>query len=372
MDLYLLIVRHLSYNLAIFAKEVKWKPGRHGHRDGYTNAIFLSPDVLVIPSHSNHALELWRIPAEPIANISKLFPDVTLKLPPLCAGIVSHSIVCRGAPNPVGHDYTPSSTAPFTVSAKDSVLIFHVRLLQANNMNMNMPGIISTFLFLHRRSLLDLLKPSPLHIPDEIDLAKRREREESDEDVEEEEGKEGQDVEIRWERWGPPISRWMTSGRIPLNWITTTYGQRFVLIPHDATSVRSPVIIFDFNRYNIKRARKLLEVDEANHPRLKISADLTDAYDSIFAGGVSSHMLFAACRTEIAYNFCGVLLDGERVLGLQVSTTTVVPSPFSDVLSFACIETRRRLRDSGIYRRASLRLSGCVSTSRPLIITHQP
>lgn len=61
---------------------------------------------------------------------------------------------------------------------------------------------------------------------------------------------------IPWPEWGPPITRWFNSDSIPTRWITTTAGQRCVLIADSAPDTGFPYVVLDFNAESVRRMKR--------------------------------------------------------------------------------------------------------------------
>jgi len=57
---------------------------------------------------------------------------------------------------------------------------------------------------------------------------------------------------VPWAEWGPKCTRWFEVDRLPTRWITTTAGQRAVLMGREPTG-GTTFMVFDFNPWNVKR-----------------------------------------------------------------------------------------------------------------------
>ncbi|KAK7039219.1 hypothetical protein VNI00_010124 [Paramarasmius palmivorus] len=248
----------------------------------YTSAIFISLDVILATNSYEGSLELWKIPAEPVAEST--LPQLTLRLPALVPGFFVADLACRGAPNP--SVTIPRNERPFRSSALDSIIVFHLTVSFIN------PAVTTQFLFFaHRSSLLKLLANS-YSPPSEQGLG--------------------------WAQWGRPITRWFHGRTITTDWITTTCGQRYVLISPQAHRLAQPVIVLDFNQHHCRQHRLRKESGENENHRVW----LIDAPDNlhkleVFREDVKGVLPYLATKSEEAYSFDGVLMDDERIIGLK-------------------------------------------------------
>lgn len=64
---------------------------------------------------------------------------------------------------------------------------------------------------------------------------------------------------IPWTEWGPPVSRWFKSDTLPTRWITTTAGQRCVVIAESARQQGSPYLVMDFNPDNYRKMKARIQ-----------------------------------------------------------------------------------------------------------------
>lgn len=64
---------------------------------------------------------------------------------------------------------------------------------------------------------------------------------------------------VAWVEWGPGVTRWFNSDSIPTRWITTTAGQRCVLIADSAPDTGFPYVVLDFNPESVRRMKGWLK-----------------------------------------------------------------------------------------------------------------
>jgi hypothetical protein len=192
------------------------------------------------------------------------------------------------------------SDRPFHYDPLDSVVLLHLRV---NGIHLS-----SLFtVFIHRRSLLNLLPPHPF---DNADV----------------------DKPIPWAEWAPPIAFCIDlGGSIPSRWITTTCGSRFVVLPgttededsdepdDDFRRKPSAIVIFDFNPNNVRKAeQELKENGGVTNIKKVVSREkrVMDAQET-FAEEIVSYLPYVVSATEEKYRLDGVLMDEDNVLGLQ-------------------------------------------------------
>lgn len=127
------------------------------------------------------------------------------------------------------------------------------------------------------------------------------------------------DVEkpVPWAEWAPPITFCIDlGGGIPSRWITTTCGQRFVVLPGPGDDVddsdtpeddlrRKPraIVVFDFNLHNVRKAERELEVDpDATTKIVSREKKVMDAQE-IFAEDIVSCLPYVVSCVSFAPQF---------------------------------------------------------------------
>jgi len=225
----------------------------------YFGAVFLSPDIIMLPNTTAARLELYSIAS------GQKTPILTLHLPRLVPGRAISTMTARGEPNPQG-SYRKPRRMPFHSSAEDAIIVFHI----------NFPVRSQQFLlFIHRRALLALLTA---HAPGDT---------------------------CSYEDWGPDICRWINAAGLVMDWITTTSGQRCVLLPQ-----RSPTsfIMLDFNP--IKAHVNVLNCIPAE--------DDPFVDDGIWAEPVGSKLPCHVASSREEFNmYNGASLDDHRIIAFR-------------------------------------------------------
>jgi len=231
-----------------------------------------------------------------------------LNLPPLARRASIDHLMCRGEPNPTGsgHSAIPAPDRPFHDKAEDAIIMF--TLFALDNYN----GRCQFTFIVHRSALLAhipaaYLECAPFCSPPELTPAAAL-------------------VQVPWSAWGPTATRWFEGDLMALNWITTTAGQRSVTFKGDNTT---PIIVRDFNPYSVRAARVLAtasgkslqgswstQLPNGNSMSLK-AEDSVIAAGSMFKEDVRSSLPYVEIVTQTEYEYDGVLIDEERILGLK-------------------------------------------------------
>lgn len=246
--------------------------------------MFLSPQILLLPNAAENVFEFWHVPST--AETAPTSPIGALGLPPFKEGHFISMLSCRGEPNPVTGGL-PYSTRPYHPSAMDAIIIFNLRV---QGMGVVVPWN-SFSIFAHRRALLKLCLDITSPLTD------------------------GNVPLIPWAQWGPSITRWLGGGVLPTRWITTTSGQRCVFrLARSGDEPSSPIVVFDFNPTSVKRAA----VAEASSRRIACVPGPTEIIHRSFEAPIVSALPYACYVSPDVFDYDGLLMDEERLIGLQV------------------------------------------------------
>ena len=125
-------------------------------------------------------------------------------------------------------------------------------------------------------------------------------------------------IPIPWSSWGPAVSRWLPADINSSRWITTTAGQRAVLISQFHHDTGHQYVVLDFNPENLRRIEmKLASLPSDVKNRIVCLRNLEDLKTAgIFEDPVVSKLPFVICTSEKVHEWDGVLMDEERVLGV--------------------------------------------------------
>ncbi|KAJ7248637.1 hypothetical protein B0H12DRAFT_1123531 [Mycena haematopus] len=229
----------------------------------YFGAVFLSPEIIMLPNTAAARLELWSITSEEEQNT----PLLVLHLPRLVPGCDILTMTVRGEPNPQV-SYRRPRRMPFHPSAEDAIITIQLRFAR--------PGIHSQnfMLFVHRRALLALLAA---HSPGDT---------------------------CSYTEWGPDICRWVNTTGMSTAWVTVASGQRCVLLPQ---LTPKPFIILDFN-------------PTKSYPG---SIDMAPDDDPFEGSGIWAEPVGSRLRCHYAGSresfdmYRGASLDDHRIIGLR-------------------------------------------------------
>ena len=319
----------------------------------YSGLVFLSENLIVIPNAQANTLEIWDI----FSTTPR--PACILELPELAAGNSLVYITCRGEPNPVGSESRLESKKPFFYAAHEAIILFHVRVQLGDPVtHQQQYGGALVFgytytLFVHRKALCEVYERRSTYRSEEplgmLDISVQVEDPApegsglgeiiDDDDGWESVGSEnGGDAVLRglyddptpihWLSWGPPITRWFPADVNSTRWITTTAGQRAVLIGHSQHEVGCEYIVLDFNPENVQRAEKELEsLPEGVESRLHCLRNIEGVQtDGVFMEDmIVSELPFVVCTSEEVFPWDGALMDEERVVGLIVIILVLLP-----------------------------------------------
>ena len=251
-----------------------------------------------------------------------------LHFPALSKGYFILNLSCRGEPNPFRHGIPHAPPRPFHTSVDNAIIITIIHLA-------SFPGLIgSTFtIVMHRRALLDAIinltspdKPVPLDTRRQYndahvsDLTGDMPYSLSSAATTDAQGPNSAPTlgtwygwhSIPWSKWGPSISRWFDDDQSLTRWITTSAGQRWaVLKPVDRDNYQ--ISIIDFNPYNIHHAPSDLPGN------LVVERQGTFLiHDDAFAENIEMGLGCVIYTAPEIYDFDGLLMEEERLLGLKV------------------------------------------------------
>jgi len=284
----------------------------------YQSFTHLSQDTLVIPNLIQNTLEITKIVIDNDDTPHFVLLCV-LHLPPLIQNTALSSIWCRAEPKPTtsGPLVVPSrSDRPFHDKAEDAIVIFNMSYDPSFGSQRDWLTLI-----VHRRALLTHISTAhracaPFCSTPEPTPAL---------------------VEVPWSVWGPPATRLFARNHTPMCYIETTAGQRAVML-EDRTP--TPIILRDFNPYSVRAARALastsgqsqqgnwnMQLPNGSRMTLIVEDSVLTA-GSIFQEDVWSSLPYVEIVTQDEYQYDGVMMDGERILGFRRSQYGLVPSFF--------------------------------------------
>jgi hypothetical protein len=282
----------------------------------YAYYSFLTEDTLVIPNLLQNTLEIVRIVIDGREDddVPRLVPLCTLGLPPLAEHASIVRLGCRAEPNPTGSGpllTPPPSSRPFRDKAAEAIVLFNLLIEEEDPPEGQFFPETRPFTFIvHRRALIAQIPPAHLacapfrYAPGEPTL-------------------------VPWSAWGVPVTRWFESDPASIRWITTTAGQRAVTMEDNKPT---PIIVRDFNPHAVRTAvqgrlreydRRGTQLQNGNRQVLKVAEDVIHA-GTVFREDVRSALPYIETVTQVRYGYEGVLIDEERILGLEVRSVFVV------------------------------------------------
>ncbi|KAE9403755.1 hypothetical protein BT96DRAFT_878368, partial [Gymnopus androsaceus JB14] len=315
-DLACLVIRDVSFGHHDRDKVLilNWKRGivraeLYTDSRRYQSAIFLSPDVLLVTNAQERCLEIWRIPSEGQA-VPKT-PALILGLPAVNPGFMVSEFACRGAPNPTA---TAPKDVPFYSSPAQSIVVFHLTISPID------PRVPIPFIFFaHRAIFLRLLSQA----------------------------KNG--TTIPWSEWGKgKNTRWIHARSVPMEWITTTSGQRYAFVSTHAPALNQPIVVLDFNENHVRKVLAdkknqappysgMFETTNDDWRRIWVES-VPDTYEKmkVFKEDVAGELPYVAVKSSETHGFHGVLCDDavrlfpkplgfsalkalQRIIGIKVS-----------------------------------------------------
>ncbi|TFK35706.1 hypothetical protein BDQ12DRAFT_634900 [Crucibulum laeve] len=256
--------------------------------------VFLREDIFFISNSLFNSIDIYQIPNSSDDIVMRIR---SLRLPALKPGVFIEHFACRSEPNCRGdHQFIKnvSSSKPFYENPENAIIIFSIDF-----------GHHSFIMITHRRSLLDLALQ--VLIP----------------------------RDLRWEAWGPLISRWFNTHNHETEFITITNGQRLLRYPRKGSSTYAPIRILDFNPYRIhlargkRQAKTKKSVFSLFHRAISFGssassrvADLVDVNEKnicnasgCFLTHIYSTLPYVQCCSSETFNYHALIMDDERIIG---------------------------------------------------------
>ena len=119
---------------------------------------------------------------------------------------------------------------------------------------------------------------------------------------------------VLWSAWGVPVTRWFESDQVSIRWITTTAGQRAVMMEDRSPT---PIIVHNFNLYAVHAAlareasqgrtqecEKSWVLPNGNRQTIKVEEDVIPA-GSVFREDVRSALPNIETVTQRRYGYEG-------------------------------------------------------------------
>ena len=282
----------------------------------YTYFTFLTEDMLIIPNLLQCTLEIVSIVVDDGRDddVPRLLTLCTLGLPPLAKQASIVRLGCRAEPNPTGSGpflTPPPPSRPFRDKATDAIVLFNLLIEDSEPIMRHVFPEMHPFTFIvHRRALIAQIPRAAAAADDASTLV------------------------LPWSAWGVPVTRWFDSDAASIRWITTTAGQRVVTMEDRKPT---PIIVRDFNPHAVSAALAReaaargrsrgcdhgTRLPNGNRQVVKVAEDVIRA-GAVFMEDVRSALPYIETVTQKTYKYEGLLIDEERILGLEVRSVLFI------------------------------------------------
>lgn len=292
-------------------------------RGVWNGLVFLTPHIFILTNMERRCLDVIHIPhsisapamdiAEasqpPRASFARL---VSFLLPEPVPELHYNYIACRADPNPFGTNWTGlpapgterTRRALFSNDAEKAIIIFRITLGARVGFGHDRISFV-----VHRSSMLHHVhKAHPWCASESLPPKELSEP-----------------ITINWDDWGPPSTRWVLDDTLHAPWITTTSGQREVRMRGEP----SHIVVRDYNHVAVRRARwetKNGVFDDMDGRRVLVTDSRPlMSWERVFTSDVSNGLPYIEVETEEIFDYRGVLMDENHLLGLNRSDAPVSP-----------------------------------------------
>ncbi|KIL63942.1 hypothetical protein M378DRAFT_163905 [Amanita muscaria Koide BX008] len=353
-----------------------WKTGhkRLQHEtteNAYSDLIFISPEILLVPNFVQSHFEVWHLPPSH-PNPKPPVQILALQIPAISPDCSLVSISCDGEPNPFLHSMPYLPQRPFFPSPENSIIVANLRFSSPFHRRRR----ASYTLIMHRRALLDTIEKwtSPSVVEQQEDLPTWLMNEitvHNTADPEDGPVRLGAQskllsiiprprpsprfcgapaspassssissglsttsspslhsfLQVKWADWGPPISRWFPVKEIQAQFITS-FGQRCAfLFPNPRNRRKTMVTVVDFNPHNFRRMKLCPRGEGEDKGSTGNGGDEKEDegeleildHENIFSEEVYMGLKCVVYHTPDQYDFNQLLMDEERLLGLKLN-----------------------------------------------------
>ncbi|KAM6497457.1 hypothetical protein JOM56_007930 [Amanita muscaria] len=341
-SLALVIHDHDGSKLFIFDWKTGHKRLQHKATDDayhYSDLVFVSPELLLVPNSILSHLEVWHLPSHP--NTNPPLQILSLRIPAVSDNYFITTFDCHGEPSPFLRSIPYLPPRPFFPSSENSMVIVNLELYYLHS-----PQIVADPDDGSVRLAAQSELVSTIRTPDSPTLATSQiaptsptlkiSTDSSSSFISSESASSTYRyniLQVQWADWGPPISRWFqVNGTYPL-WLRQSTGQRYVFLdrhPHDER--KCTIAVADFNLHNVRRNAKMMAQlrggegeenggssrngvgkKEENEEELEILEHQGEFSEEVYMG-----LKCVVYRAPGEYDFDAVLMDEERLLGLKI------------------------------------------------------
>ncbi|KAJ7290063.1 hypothetical protein C8J57DRAFT_1114049 [Mycena rebaudengoi] len=285
-----------------------------------TGVVFLTEEIILIPSAPDESLELDIFYIPPSSQPGEVALITSLALPRIKDSFRVVSFQCRGEPNP-RHRPRPAAFAP---RPEDAIIVFTFEAWSSATGN--------HFMFVAHRAALLALVGDPL-----VALT-------------------GNPTEVPWKAWSA-CTRWLDAPTLSMHFITNTAGQRLAAIPVDAWQTPAPIRVLDFNPAHVAAQRilgpvttarasiRVVEADENGRGRRRPRGTLdrdgegdvsteadgnvsTEAegnlsMEALELGRIGSKLPYVETVSVEKFSFRAVMMNDENIIGVSYGDTAL-------------------------------------------------
>ncbi|KAJ6572810.1 hypothetical protein DFH09DRAFT_1152731 [Mycena vulgaris] len=249
-----------------------------------TGLVFLTTDLLVVPTSIDAALDVYQILPPTAADPAPSYLRTTFYLPELAPLHMVITFQCRGEPNPRAGPRVRPSHAQFLPAPASALILFAFEVGNAFGSSEHM-FVVDRARFATAVALCE------------------------------------QESEVEWSAWGPLCSRWLDAAPLATSYITTTCGTRMVSIPHDAPLQPAPIRILDFNKEHVEAQRGAPPVDGAR--LVEAEKEEGAVAHAPFAEPVVSLVPYVETLSTELFTYSAVLINDESIIGVKFGNAAV-------------------------------------------------
>lgn len=121
---------------------------------------------------------------------------------------------------------------------------------------------------------------------------------------------------VPWEEWGPSSTRWSGPDETDTAWMSGIAGQRQVFITGDR---KRRIYVRDYNINTVNAEIARLEREGQLHKVTIFTKESITSHQECFEDDIRSALSFVETESDQDFEYDGVLMDEEHIIGLTVS-----------------------------------------------------
>jgi hypothetical protein len=126
---------------------------------------------------------------------------------------------------------------------------------------------------------------------------------------------------VPWDAWGPKATRWSGADEADAGWTSSVAGQRHIILAGERPQA---LRVRDFNTLTMRRAllgsHALMESPAETRDTVTVVGDESvTPHQGCFADDIRSSLPYVESITGESFDYDGVLIDEDHVIGLTVS-----------------------------------------------------